>query len=597
MPSTASGPVAGIPNSQVHFPRAVRIWTSEATPFVPCLEAACGPHLLSGRRLSASFLLSPLSPRSPSEPSPGVETTGAAASGSAPSLQPKSRRGAGPETGLFSVGGENRGLPGARVSEPPAGSGLPGRRPGGGGRPDWPPGLRPWPARRWGRGGDRRGAGLGRGAQAAGTRRGVPGSRGCLASPPGAGARRARAGPGPLCFPAPRPPPRPPPSPGSGAREAAAVQDPRGVERTRARSGRPSRPRRRRAGTRADEVGRPGRSRAAPLSPAAPAGSSAIRSGSQTFAAGGLSLSLSLFHSLARSLGRGGRGGQEAQRGWDFGSGRSPAPPAGDRAEPRLEPRAPSGRAGGREAGRAARGSRRAGRRRPDCRSSAPPGRSRSPARPPASPPDGTGPGPAAAMKLSRQLTVFGSAIFCVVVFSLYLMLDRGHLDRPESPRREGAFPQVSTPTPAPRTPDPVPAPLPARGLPARRDRGFRAFASRGVRGGCTPNSRTRPARVCACRESGQSGSGAAGFGRGSAAAPPRGVPGAPFLRLSLRRGAPTQGGSGAGSPWAVPPEAASRAGMLGRVGDVPPPPPRLLSKVVKISAGCCGAPGPRGGV
>ncbi|XP_008054795.1 alpha-mannosidase 2 [Carlito syrichta] len=45
-------------------------------------------------------------------------------------------------------------------------------------------------------------------------------------------------------------------------------------------------------------------------------------------------------------------------------------------------------------------------------------------------------------MKLSRQFTVFGSAIFCVVIFSLYLMLDRGHLDHPQSPRREGSFPQ-----------------------------------------------------------------------------------------------------------------------------------------------------------
>uniref|UniRef100_A0A4W2F6N6 Alpha-mannosidase n=1 Tax=Bos indicus x Bos taurus TaxID=30522 RepID=A0A4W2F6N6_BOBOX len=46
-------------------------------------------------------------------------------------------------------------------------------------------------------------------------------------------------------------------------------------------------------------------------------------------------------------------------------------------------------------------------------------------------------------MKLSRQFTVFGSAIFCVVIFSLYLMLDRGHLDYPKSPRREGSFPQM----------------------------------------------------------------------------------------------------------------------------------------------------------
>ncbi|VTJ64963.1 Hypothetical predicted protein [Marmota monax] len=46
-------------------------------------------------------------------------------------------------------------------------------------------------------------------------------------------------------------------------------------------------------------------------------------------------------------------------------------------------------------------------------------------------------------MKLSRQFTVFGSAIFCVVIFSLYLMLDRGHLDYPSSPRREGSYPQA----------------------------------------------------------------------------------------------------------------------------------------------------------
>ncbi|XP_041487731.1 alpha-mannosidase 2 isoform X2 [Microtus oregoni] len=47
-------------------------------------------------------------------------------------------------------------------------------------------------------------------------------------------------------------------------------------------------------------------------------------------------------------------------------------------------------------------------------------------------------------MKLSRQFTVFGSAIFCVVIFSLYLMLDRGHLDYPRGPRQEGSFPQLS---------------------------------------------------------------------------------------------------------------------------------------------------------
>uniref|UniRef100_A0A8C1R8I7 Alpha-mannosidase n=1 Tax=Cyprinus carpio TaxID=7962 RepID=A0A8C1R8I7_CYPCA len=38
-------------------------------------------------------------------------------------------------------------------------------------------------------------------------------------------------------------------------------------------------------------------------------------------------------------------------------------------------------------------------------------------------------------MKLSRQFTVFGSAIFCVVVFSLYLMLD--HIDHSKNPNGE----------------------------------------------------------------------------------------------------------------------------------------------------------------
>ncbi|XP_035246262.1 alpha-mannosidase 2 isoform X2 [Anguilla anguilla] len=37
-------------------------------------------------------------------------------------------------------------------------------------------------------------------------------------------------------------------------------------------------------------------------------------------------------------------------------------------------------------------------------------------------------------MKLSRQFTVFGSAIFCVVVFSLYLMLDHLQLDHTKNP-------------------------------------------------------------------------------------------------------------------------------------------------------------------
>ncbi|XP_075692867.1 alpha-mannosidase 2 [Rhinoderma darwinii] len=43
-------------------------------------------------------------------------------------------------------------------------------------------------------------------------------------------------------------------------------------------------------------------------------------------------------------------------------------------------------------------------------------------------------------MKLSRQITVLGSAIFCVVIFSLYLMLDRGQFDQPQNPRREAAL-------------------------------------------------------------------------------------------------------------------------------------------------------------
>uniref|UniRef100_A0AAY5EYM8 Alpha-mannosidase n=1 Tax=Electrophorus electricus TaxID=8005 RepID=A0AAY5EYM8_ELEEL len=40
-------------------------------------------------------------------------------------------------------------------------------------------------------------------------------------------------------------------------------------------------------------------------------------------------------------------------------------------------------------------------------------------------------------MKISRQFTVFGSAIFCVVVFSLYLMLDHLQLDRIKNPINE----------------------------------------------------------------------------------------------------------------------------------------------------------------
>ncbi|XP_043920205.1 alpha-mannosidase 2 [Protopterus annectens] len=45
-------------------------------------------------------------------------------------------------------------------------------------------------------------------------------------------------------------------------------------------------------------------------------------------------------------------------------------------------------------------------------------------------------------MKLSRQFAVFGSAIFCVVVFSLYLMLDHGQLDSPAILHKGGVFPK-----------------------------------------------------------------------------------------------------------------------------------------------------------
>lgn len=43
-------------------------------------------------------------------------------------------------------------------------------------------------------------------------------------------------------------------------------------------------------------------------------------------------------------------------------------------------------------------------------------------------------------MKLSRQFTVFGSAIFCVVVFSLYLMLDHLQLDNTKNPKVAGGL-------------------------------------------------------------------------------------------------------------------------------------------------------------
>uniref|UniRef100_A0A673XH27 mannosyl-oligosaccharide 1,3-1,6-alpha-mannosidase n=1 Tax=Salmo trutta TaxID=8032 RepID=A0A673XH27_SALTR len=41
-------------------------------------------------------------------------------------------------------------------------------------------------------------------------------------------------------------------------------------------------------------------------------------------------------------------------------------------------------------------------------------------------------------IRLNRQVTVFGSAIFCVVVFSLYLMLDHLQLDNTKSPNNGG---------------------------------------------------------------------------------------------------------------------------------------------------------------
>lgn len=47
-------------------------------------------------------------------------------------------------------------------------------------------------------------------------------------------------------------------------------------------------------------------------------------------------------------------------------------------------------------------------------------------------------------MKLSRKFTIFGSAIFCVVIFSLYLMLDHVQFDQPKNVRKETTFPKVS---------------------------------------------------------------------------------------------------------------------------------------------------------
>lgn len=46
-------------------------------------------------------------------------------------------------------------------------------------------------------------------------------------------------------------------------------------------------------------------------------------------------------------------------------------------------------------------------------------------------------------MKLKKQVTVCGAAIFCVAVFSLYLMLDRVQHD-PARHQNGGNFPRVS---------------------------------------------------------------------------------------------------------------------------------------------------------
>lgn len=46
-------------------------------------------------------------------------------------------------------------------------------------------------------------------------------------------------------------------------------------------------------------------------------------------------------------------------------------------------------------------------------------------------------------MKLKKQVTVCGGAIFCVAVFSLYLMLDRVQHD-PARRQSAGNFPRVS---------------------------------------------------------------------------------------------------------------------------------------------------------
>lgn len=46
-------------------------------------------------------------------------------------------------------------------------------------------------------------------------------------------------------------------------------------------------------------------------------------------------------------------------------------------------------------------------------------------------------------MKLKKQVTVCGAAVFCVAVFSLYLMLDRVQHD-PARHQAGGNFPRVS---------------------------------------------------------------------------------------------------------------------------------------------------------
>lgn len=51
---------------------------------------------------------------------------------------------------------------------------------------------------------------------------------------------------------------------------------------------------------------------------------------------------------------------------------------------------------------------------------------------------------PGVSMKLKKQVTVCGAAIFCVAVFSLYLMLDRVQHDPARHQNGGGNFPRVS---------------------------------------------------------------------------------------------------------------------------------------------------------